>query len=99
MTPLITADERTRLLAWFATRTFRVLAEPGSTGYSLRPHPAYHVYLHLLFWLSLLPFATGWAGEHHGIAPPTARPVRYDPMARRIAASTRPSMAAVKRLR
>ena len=28
--------------------------------------------LHLLFWLSLLPFATGWAGEHHGIAPPTA---------------------------
>ena len=28
--------------------------------------------LHLLFWLSLLPFATGWAGEHVGIGPPTA---------------------------
>jgi uncharacterized membrane protein len=28
--------------------------------------------LHLLFWLSLVPFATGWMGEHH-IAPlPTA---------------------------
>jgi uncharacterized membrane protein len=28
--------------------------------------------LHLLFWLSLLPFATGWAGEHHGVSAPTA---------------------------
>ncbi len=28
--------------------------------------------LHLLFWLSLLPFATGWAGEHQGVAAPTA---------------------------
>lgn len=28
--------------------------------------------LHLLFWLSLIPFATGWFGEHHGQTGPTA---------------------------
>jgi uncharacterized membrane protein len=28
--------------------------------------------LHLLFWLSLLPFATGWMGENHFSALPTA---------------------------
>ena len=28
--------------------------------------------LHLLFWLSLLPFATGWMGENHFAAVPTA---------------------------
>ena len=28
--------------------------------------------LHLLFWLSLLPFATGWMGENHFVALPTA---------------------------
>ena len=28
--------------------------------------------LHLLFWLSLLPFATGWLGENHEAAWPTA---------------------------
>jgi uncharacterized membrane protein len=28
--------------------------------------------LHLLFWLSLIPFATAWAGEHGGQAAPTA---------------------------
>ena len=28
--------------------------------------------LHLLFWLSLLPFATGWMGENHFVATPTA---------------------------
>lgn len=27
--------------------------------------------LHLLFWLSLLPFATGWAGENHFETAPT----------------------------
>src|SRR5882762_5669094 len=27
--------------------------------------------LHLLFWLSLLPLATGWAGENHFTAAPT----------------------------
>jgi uncharacterized membrane protein len=28
--------------------------------------------LHLLFWLSLLPFVTGWMGENHFAAMPTA---------------------------
>ncbi len=28
--------------------------------------------LHLLFWLSLLPFVTGWAGENHFEVAPTA---------------------------
>ncbi len=28
--------------------------------------------LHLLFWLSVLPFATGWMGENHFAAVPTA---------------------------
>ena len=29
--------------------------------------------LHLLFWLSLFPFATGWMGENHFTPLPTAR--------------------------
>lgn len=28
--------------------------------------------LHLLFWLSLIPFATGWVGENHFASAPTA---------------------------
>ena len=28
--------------------------------------------LHLLFWLSLFPFVTGWIGENHFTAVPTA---------------------------
>jgi len=28
--------------------------------------------LHLLFWLSLIPFTTGWMGENHGAPVPTA---------------------------
>jgi TMEM175 potassium channel family protein len=28
--------------------------------------------LHLLFWLSLVPFATSWMGNHPGESPPTA---------------------------
>jgi TMEM175 potassium channel family protein len=28
--------------------------------------------LHLLFWLSLFPFATGWMGQNHFAPPPTA---------------------------
>jgi len=28
--------------------------------------------LHLLFWLSLVPFTTGWMGEHHFAPVPTA---------------------------
>jgi len=29
--------------------------------------------LHLLFWLSLVPFVTGWMGENHFAAVPTER--------------------------
>src|SRR6266550_2788384 len=29
-------------------------------------------YLHLLFWLSLMPFVTGWMGENHFAPLPTA---------------------------
>src|SRR3989442_15981562 len=28
--------------------------------------------LHLLFWLSLIPFVTGWLGDHHADALPSA---------------------------
>src|SRR5213080_1444318 len=28
--------------------------------------------LHLLFWLSLIPFATAWMGEYHSASVPTA---------------------------
>src|SRR5215217_1863883 len=28
--------------------------------------------LHLLFWLSLIPFATGWMGENHFASAPSA---------------------------
>jgi TMEM175 potassium channel family protein len=28
--------------------------------------------LHLFFWLSLVPFVTGWMGENHSATPPTA---------------------------
>src|SRR3989449_11688148 len=28
--------------------------------------------MHLLFWLSLFPFATAWIGENHGAPTPTA---------------------------
>jgi integrase len=50
-----TADERARIIGWFATRTFRVAAAAGRAGYVLQPHPAYHAYLHLLFWSGMRP--------------------------------------------
>lgn len=34
--------------------------------------PALWANLHLLFWLSLIPFATGWMGENHFAALPVA---------------------------
>ena len=39
---------------------------PRITGRVLWPN------LHLLFWLSLIPFVTGWMGENHFAALPTA---------------------------
>ena len=38
-----------------------------------KPHRAHPMAnLHRLFWLSLLPFATGWMGENHFVAAPSA---------------------------
>ena len=37
-----------------------------------RDGPILWANLHLLFWLSLFPFATGWMGENHFAAVPTA---------------------------
>ena len=34
--------------------------------------PMLWAHLHLLFWLSLIPFATGWMGENHFAAAPAA---------------------------
>jgi uncharacterized membrane protein len=41
-------------------------AMKGATG------PILWANLHLLFWLSLVPFATGWMGENHFTSAPTA---------------------------
>jgi uncharacterized membrane protein len=41
-------------------------ATPKVTG------PMLWANLHLLFWLSLIPFATGWMGENHFAAAPSA---------------------------
>lgn len=41
-------------------------AASGVTGSTLWAN------LHLLFWLSLFPFATGWLGENHSAAAPSA---------------------------
>jgi integrase len=50
-----TAAERQRILTWFATHAFRVPAGPGTARYAQRPYPAYHAYLHLLFWSGMRP--------------------------------------------
>ena len=64
-----TADECTRLLAWFETRTFRVRAG----GYVLQRHPAYHAYLHLLFSSGMRPSeAAGLQGQDVDLGRATA---------------------------
>jgi len=50
-----TVVERQRLLTWFVTHAFRVPAGAGSGRYVQRPYPAYHAYLHLLFWSGMRP--------------------------------------------
>ena len=53
-----TAAERTRILDWFAARRYRFHAGGGRSV--LRPHPPYHVFVHLLFWTGMRPSeATG----------------------------------------
>ena len=50
-----TDDERTRILHWFAHRLFSFNAGQATHGSRRRPHPAYHAYLHVLFWTGLRP--------------------------------------------
>ena len=52
-----------------------LLEQPPSHAACLhdgRPAAMLWANLHLLFWLSLFPFATGWMGENHFTALPTA---------------------------
>ena len=54
-------------MGWTSTRSGRWFP---CRGQGQRPRPVVH--LHLLFWLSLVPFATGWMGENHFSALPVA---------------------------
>ena len=47
--------------------------------------------LHLLFWLSLTPFAMGWMGEYPSASAPSARSSRRCSVRSRTAASAAPS--------
>ncbi len=61
--------------------------------------------LHLLFWISLLPFATGWMGENHFAALPTAlygvvllcAAVAYSILARALVAADRHADSRLRR--
>jgi integrase len=50
-----TPEERTRIIGWFKRKRFGF--HPGRTSSTNRflPHPAYYVYVHLLFWSGLRP--------------------------------------------
>ena len=48
------AEERDRILGWFRDKRFRCHDE-GTTGYRLRGHPAFHAFVHALFWAGLRP--------------------------------------------
>ena len=50
-----TPEERGRLLAWFLAKTFRVHAGPGTSQTVARRHPAYHAFVHSLFWTGVRP--------------------------------------------
>lgn len=49
-----TTDDVSRLLEWFQAKRFRTATSRGA-GYVQREHPAYHAYLHLLFWTGMRP--------------------------------------------
>jgi integrase len=50
----LTGEERDRLLAWFAGHRFGFHPGRSSSGRRYH-HPAYHAYLHTLFWTGLRP--------------------------------------------
>jgi integrase len=51
----LTAAERSRVLGWFAQHPFGF--DPGRGSMTVRryPHPAYHTFVHTLFWTGLRP--------------------------------------------
>jgi integrase len=50
-----TADERTRILRWFAEREFSFNAGGATAGPRRRPHPPYHAFISVLFWTGMRP--------------------------------------------
>jgi integrase len=50
-----TPDERDRIIEWFHTKLFGFHAGPRLRDYRMRPHPPFHVYVHLLFFSGLRP--------------------------------------------
>jgi integrase len=53
-----TAEERDLIIKWFHVHPFR--HPTGNGKYLLRPHPPFHVFVHILFWTGLRPSeATG----------------------------------------
>jgi integrase len=50
-----TAGERSRVVEWFRRKAFGFHAGRATSGPRLRPHPPYHVFIHMLFWTGLRP--------------------------------------------
>jgi integrase len=50
-----TPEERGQILGWFERKQFGLRPGPGSTRTRHRPHPAYHAFVHTLFWTGLRP--------------------------------------------
>jgi len=50
-----TADERSRIVEWFARARFGFPQRPGSRRRTMLLHPPFHAYLHLLFWSGMRP--------------------------------------------
>jgi integrase len=48
-------DEVRHICAWFRDRRFGFPPLPGSMGIRRLPHPAFHAYVHTLFWTGLRP--------------------------------------------
>ena len=48
-----TAEERTRMIRWFAEKEFSFYAGRATEGPRRRPHPPYHAFVYVLFWTGL----------------------------------------------
>lgn len=51
----LTADERTRILAWFKESLHGFRPVKGSFDWRMLPHPPFHAYVLLLFWTGMRP--------------------------------------------